>query len=107
LRWRGEVARDERIDLSASEQEEVRARARARLPHLEEQVEPSPSGYGEPRDVRLQVEAAAVAAVWRYEVGGLARPRSALSTSCCRIICNAVSSERPSRFPISTPACSG
>jgi hypothetical protein len=40
------------------------------LPQLEEQVGPSPSDYGEPRDVRLQVEAAAVAAVWRYEVGG-------------------------------------
>jgi hypothetical protein len=26
---------------------------------------------------------------------------------CCRIICNAVSSERPSRCPFATPACSG
>jgi hypothetical protein len=58
------------IDLSAPDQEEVRAPVRTRLPHLEEQVGPSPSGYREPRDVRLQVEVAAVAPVWRYEVGG-------------------------------------
>jgi hypothetical protein len=70
LPWRGEVAGTNRIDLSAPDQEEVRARARTRLPHLEEQVGPSPSGYGKPRDVRLQVEAVVVAAVWRYEVGG-------------------------------------
>jgi hypothetical protein len=34
-----------RIDLSAPDQEEVRAPARTRLPHLEGQVGPSPSGY--------------------------------------------------------------